>query len=171
MKKIIIRLVLVILLLFTIFGTWYNYQFSMDSAPSFEVNNNADNPKLLIATQGSLYKNFVTEEIVESLKPLKMNIKVIDVSQLKLTNAAAWNCIVIVHTWEIGAPPKVVQNFIDNTQRKDKIITLATSGEGTNQIEGVDAITSASVIEEAQDDVEVMLEKIKQVLNVEEITN
>lgn len=170
MKNTIAKTILILLAVFVLFGVWYDFKYSMETAPSFEVNTPSNSSKLLIATQGSVYKNFVVEGVLEELKPLDIFIRVIDVSELSNINSATWDAIFITHTWELGTAPNSVKNFIEQTKVKQKIITLATSGEGTNQIIEVDAITSASVIEEADNDVNILLGKIKAILQIDEIS-
>jgi len=45
-----------------------------------------------------------------------------------------------------------VTNFISkNLVAKEKLIILATSGKGTNKIEGIDALSGESILENASD--------------------
>ena len=117
---------------------------SMHVAKSFEVNSPNEREHVLIATQGSAFKDAVVQGVVARLKTRPAYIEVIDVGQLSSVRESEWNAIVVLHTWEMSKPPESVRAFVDRDQAKDRLVVLATSGSGTHHIEGVDTITSAS---------------------------
>lgn len=130
-------------------AAWYRQHFSMSPARAFEVNSPGAGPKVLIATQGSAFKDAILAGIVAHLQPLPAYVKVIDVSALPGTNEAGWSAIVVIHTWEMRRPPPGVQRFLDRAADLHKVIVLGTSGAGTFKVEGVDAISTASVMTDA----------------------
>ena len=137
--------------LFLVFALWYKYEYSMDIAVEYEVNKADLQQKLLIATQGSEFKNAVTKNITDYYNQDSTYIKVIDVSSLEKINPENFNAIVVIHTWENWKAPEPVKLFIDRTKNyKNKIIVLSTSGKGTFKIEGVDAITGESKLEDSE---------------------
>lgn len=85
-KKKITLSIIMLGLLFLLFAFWYKYQYSMDTAKSFEVNTSKLERKLIIATQGSAFKNEITKNIVEFYQPDSIFIKVIDISSLSETD-------------------------------------------------------------------------------------
>ena len=104
--------------------------------------------KLLIATQGSTFKNKITSNITDYYKNDSIYIKVIDVSQLPEINPINYEAIVLIHTWENWKPPKEVQSFIEkNISNQDHIVVLTTSGKGSYKMKDMDAITGESKLE------------------------
>lgn len=124
--------------------TWYRAHYSMEPARSFEIAGSASGPKVLIATQGSEFKDAIVAGLLEHLKTREAQVKVIDVSALPGMNVADWNAIVLLHTWEMRKPPAAVKAFVDRMEDKSRLIVLTTSGAGDFRMEGVDAISGAS---------------------------
>ncbi|NJB72190.1 flavodoxin [Saonia flava] len=146
-KKILIGF-LIFFGLFLMFAIWYKYQYSMDEAVSREVNSISLNKKLLIATQGSNFKNKLTDEIVEYYKTDSTYIKIMDISSLGTTNLDDYDAILIMHTWEYSKPPSPIQSFMNSGKyNSKKMVVFTTSGEGSYKMENVDAITGASKLE------------------------
>lgn len=151
MKKFrkILLVLLSIVLVFLVFMLWYQNNYAMDIAEEYEVNSPMENSKLLIATQGSKFKNTITTAIVEYYKTESIYIKIIDVSSLANVNPTNYNALLIIHTWEMWKPPASIKSFMDRTlDDRDKMVVLATSGEGTYKMEGVDALTGESILDE-----------------------
>ncbi len=150
--KIMLIIVSVVIILL-LWATWYTYEYAMEEAKAFEVNTPALEQKLLIATQGSEFKDAITNSIVNHYKSDSIFIKVIDVSSLVEIQPEDYTAIILLHTWENWKAPFVVKQFVDRTSdHSDKMIILTTSGEGTYRISGVvDAITGESNLEEAPD--------------------
>jgi hypothetical protein len=163
-KKIGIGLLLIIGLLI-ILGTWYKYAFSMDEATSMEINSPNLEQKILIATQGSEFKDEVTVIISEhyTLKPVF--IKVTDVKGLTEIDPNDYNAIIVIHTWENGKPPLVVAEFIErNMVYKEKIVMLSTSGNGSFKMTDVDAISGESILKNAETLSEKVIHKVDAIL-------
>ena len=149
--------VLFIMALFLIFAIWYKHTYSMTEAEAFEVSADNMQSKLLIATQGSDFKNSVTQGIVDYYKSDSVFIKVIDILGLDELKPEDFTVILILHTWEYEKPPDLVSSFLKKAESyNDKIVVVTTSGSGTSKMEGVDAITGESILEH----VPVVIEKI-----------
>lgn len=118
----------------------------MDIVESFEVNTPELKNRVLIATQGSEFKDAVVVGIVDHLKKRDAYIKVVDVAVLQQVNHDKWNAVVIIHTWENWKPQADAKAYLERVKDLKKIIVLTTSGNGGHKIEGVHAITSASEI-------------------------
>src|SRR5680860_1228716 len=100
--------------------------------------------------QSSEFKDSVVAGIVDHYGSDAIFIKVIDVFALENVDPSDFDAVLIIHTWEIGKPPEPVQSFMDkNTDGRNKIVALTTSGEGSEKMENVDAITGESIIEDA----------------------
>jgi len=164
-KKKITLSITVLGLLFILFAVWYKYQYSMDTAKSFEVNTSMLDRKLIIATQGSEFKNEITKNIVEFYKPDSIYIKVVDISSLLEIDPQNWNALVIMHTWENWKPPIDVKAFIDRTQAfQNKIVVLTTSGQGSFKMKGIDAITGESKLENTASFTHLIIERLDPLL-------
>ena len=146
-RKLIIGILLFIMLLLVI-GIWYNYTYSMDKVRAFQVNAPTHTNKLIIATQGSDFKDAITENIVNHYKQDSIFIKVIDISLLPEINPKSFNAILLIHTWENWKPPINIERFINRSANyKSKIVVLTTSGKGSFKMDDVDAITGVSILE------------------------
>lgn len=167
-KLAIITIVVIVVAIF-LFGVWYKYTYSMEKAMSREVNDPKLATKILIATQGSEFKNKVVSDIISRLSDRPVYIKVIDVEELANVDPKDWTAIAIIHTWEVGEPPKVVADFVKAANASDLII-LATSGDGHYHIEGVDGITSASKADDVDRCVREILNRIEIKLAPEQIS-
>ncbi|GAA4272809.1 hypothetical protein GCM10022258_21030 [Aquimarina gracilis] len=134
----------------------------MAVAESYQVNTPDFERKLLIATQGSDFKDRVTQKIVNHYKSDSIFIEVVDISLLDNVSPKEYSGIVILHTWENWKPPFVVRQFIERTtDQHNKIVVLTTSGEGTYKIKEVDAITGESNTEKAQDFADQVIERLQ----------
>lgn len=142
-RKIILVIVGITILFFLLL-IWYKVTYSMDPVISYEINKDNESQKILIATQGSDYKNGVVEEIIDYLKDKPVYIKVIDVTHLKNVNHGQWDAIIVLHNWQMWKPDENARIFLEKYYSSGKIFVVETSGSGEEKIEGVDAITGAS---------------------------
>jgi len=163
-RRKILNVVLGGLALFFVFTIWYTVQYGMDKIAPFEINNERLDNRILIASQGSEYKNIVVADILSSFYYDSIYIKVIDVHELGKEQANAWDAIVVLHTWEMGAPPTPVQEFIKKSIDRHKLIVVSTSGSGEEYIEGVDGISSASLIWEVPNHVQFLVDRIYELI-------
>jgi hypothetical protein len=146
-------------------ATWYMAYYSMDVAHTSEVEGSPSGPRVLIATQGSAFKDAVTTGLVERLKKRSAHIKVIDIAALSGVRESDWDAMVVIHTWEFRKPPTEVRVFVDHLQDRNKLVALATSGAGTFRMEGIDAISSASTMVDAPIKVNDLANRVDAVLN------
>jgi protein tyrosine phosphatase (PTP) superfamily phosphohydrolase (DUF442 family) len=130
--------------------SWYKLHYSMDIVDPFAVTVKNPQHRLLIATQGSDYKNAVVDRLIDKLKTRSIDIQVIDVSALANVEVNDWSAIVILHTWESWQPQVDAKLFTRRQAIHDKIIIITTSGNGTSKMDGIDAITSASELSDAE---------------------
>ncbi len=128
----------------------YAYAFwtnnGMRRASSFKIESNPTNNNLLIATQGSSYKDSLTILLVKYFKEKPVNIHVIDIKELKTITPSDWDAICLIHTWEMWSAPKVVRKFIKKNKSLAQLVVHTTSGDSEEKMLGVDAITGASVL-------------------------
>ena len=109
-KKIALWILGGIIVLFG-FLVLYKIRYSMDVARSFEVNDPRLAQRVLIATQGSDFKDAVVQGIVKKLQSRPVYVKVIDVSALPAMEDSTWNAMIIIHTWENWWPPQGGKRF------------------------------------------------------------
>jgi hypothetical protein len=126
------------------FMTWYAVHFSMGPAREFEVNSGSAGSRVLIATQGSAFKDSIVTGVVAHLQPRQVYVRVIDVSKLATVQESDWNAIVVIHTWQMHEPQPDAKRFVNSARNLQKVIVLGTSGAGTFKMDGIDAISSAS---------------------------
>jgi hypothetical protein len=108
----------------------------------------------------------VVNQIIEELRTIPIYLKVIDIRQLPLIHEREWSAIVILHAWENSNPQKDAEEFIQRASSKNKIIVVSTSERGDETIEGIDGITSASLIEQIPANARDIVHRVKLVLNI-----
>jgi hypothetical protein len=152
---------------FAVFAVWYKQTYSMSVVASYEVNDPSMRHRILIATQGSDFKDSIVYELVREFRSRQFYIKVIDVSELAQIKEEAWSAIIILHTWEYSKPPKAVQLFVQRTQpsgTSGKLIILTTSGGGHYKMPGIDAITAPSQTDEASKHATEIIRRVNDIL-------
>lgn len=145
-------------------AAWYRIHYSMDPARAFEVAGAGQGPRVLIATQGSEFKDAVVAGVVDHLKAREAHVKVIDIGVLPGARVSDWDAIVVIHTWEMRRPPEPVKAFIEQAGHSPKVIVLTTSGAGDFKLEGVDAISAASRVADVPERVAEISRRIDTVL-------
>lgn len=164
-RKLPILLLIVFGLLF-FFAVWYQYTYSMDVAEAFEVNTSAQSQQLLIATQGSDFKDEVTKTVVNHFKNDSIGIKVVDISALETIEPSDYNALLLIHTWENWKPPGVIKTFINRAEaHKNKIVVITTSGEGSYKMVDIDAITGESKPENIMPVTKQAISKLEELLH------
>lgn len=146
--KVVSLVVLGLVLLSVLSLLWYKAQYSMAIATAFDRGSPQATPRILIATQGSRFKDALVAGILDRLTSSAPYIKVIDVSALPGVQEDAWNAIVIVHTWENWRPQADAKAFFDTARDRSKLIVVSTSGSGREKMPGVDAVSAASVMDD-----------------------
>lgn len=143
------RLIIAVLLLLVgglVAYQWYLSRYSMTVIDGFEINAPSAGNRLLIASQGSAFKTAMVDSLVDRIRDRPVFIKVIDVTALGGLNADEWDAVIVLHTWEKWEPQADAAAWIAHAQDHSRILTIATSGSGEEHLDGVDAISSASVI-------------------------
>ena len=165
LKKMAILLLAILILIIAAF-TWYKTKYSMEEAHTYQVNNSNLATKILIATQGSDFKNALTKEVIKYYQEDAVYIQVIDISQLSDIEASGYNAILLIHTWENWEAPTEVVSFLSkNTNHNNKIIAFTTSGNGSHKMSSVDALTGESKIEDVRLSSNQIIVKLEAILN------
>lgn len=168
LRKKVVTVIIVLAIGWLGFSIWYRYQFSMDMVETYEVNPQIQNQNILIATQGSDFKNALVQKIVKHYGSQSIYIKVTDVSNLGKVDESVWNAILILHTWENWEPQPDAKFFLNRVKNKNKVIVLATSSSGYENlnVEGIDGITGASEMDDVPDKVEEIKNRLDAVLGL-----
>lgn len=146
------------------FSAWYKAHYSMKPAQAFEVPGTASGRSVLVATQGSRFKDAIVTGLVDHLKEREAHVKVIDVAALPGVNVKDWDAIVVIHTWEMRRPPEPVKAFVDGMGSRGNVIVLTTSGAGDFKMDGIDAISAASRMEDVSARIAEMSARVDAVL-------
>lgn len=162
--KLTIWIAGILILLLFLAMLWYNKTYSMDEAQPFTVNDSTFNHHVLIATQGSEFKDSLVVNVVNAIKSRPVYIQVIDVSKLEDVNETQWEAIVVIHTWENWKPQKDANIFANRINDKEKLIMVSTSGSGFYHVKGIDAITSVSQLSEASPKAHEIVARIEKLL-------
>jgi len=141
-------LVLAIALLVPSSLIWYRGHYAMRVARSFSAGAPSSAQRVLLATQGSPFKEALVAGLVAHLRSRPVYVSVIDVSGLPGVKEGDWSAIVVIHTWEYSQPQADARAFIDRLSDRSKLIVVTTSGSGDARMPGVDAISAASVMDE-----------------------
>jgi hypothetical protein len=167
-KKFTLVVALVVVSAFA-FLTWYKFHFSMEIAKPFEIT--VQNPKhqLLIATQGSEFKNAVVAGVIKALKDRPVSINVIDVSGLSSVNVDEWSSVVILHTWENWDPQMDARIFLERQTDHSKVVVLSTSGKGDFKMDGIDAISTASEMSDVSTHASEIIQRINGIISKEKL--
>ena len=164
-KLAVVTLLLIGIML--IFFIWHKQTLSIEAIWTSEINSLGLERKLLIATQGSPFKDSVAVGVLEHYKSRAVVVEVRDVAALENTDAADFDAILIMHRWEAGAPSETVQSFmVKNSGFADRIVVLTTSWNGLEKMEDVDAVTGASVLEDVPIFIDRITKKLKPLLKV-----
>ena len=166
-KKVILISVGSLLVLAIIAFIIFKLAFSQSIAESFEINDPECENSLLIATQGSDFKEVLVSSLIEHFSEESVYISVIDVSSLSEIDENDWNAIVLINTVEIEKMHPDVIGFLSELKSYDKIILLITSGSGDWDTEdyNIDTITSASETSEIDSLAEVILSRLAHIFH------
>ncbi|MEJ2355129.1 MAG: hypothetical protein P8Y62_04410 [candidate division WOR-3 bacterium] len=144
-KRVLMVIGALIVLFVIVFGI-YLLMHRQSVAEPFEVGSPDMGRKILIATQGSEYKDLMVDTLTARLEGEDVYISVIDISGLKEINQEDWDAEIIIHTTEGWKLPDPVKEYLGRMENPDEVILLITSGDGNWKPEDckVDIITSAS---------------------------
>ena len=147
--KILLSTVLsVVVIIFILLGTYIVVNIQGVIVP-FKVGSPNANNKILIASQGSEFKDNSLETLVQKLKGNDKYLYVVDCTKLGNEVFSDWDVIVIIHSAQIHKMPREAELFLKRSVVDlSKVILVSTSGAGDDKIEGfeVDAISTASRI-------------------------
>jgi len=117
---------------------------------SFDVGDPELAQKVLIASQGTDFKNALVESLTTRLQEQQLFIQVIDVTTLDQVKEDEWDALVFIHTTEQWKLQPDVKAYLDRAKNLNKVILVTTSGSGDWKTKDYDieTLTSASKTEE-----------------------
>ncbi len=135
----------IIVLMLMGFST-YAYKHYPRKIDSFAINSPELNNRILIASQGSSFKNALVSDIIKKLKSDSTYIKIIDVSHLNEIEESQWQSIIIINTCIADKLNSTVIQFMNQLKNVNPVVLFATAGDGRWKPSNisVDAISSAS---------------------------
>ncbi len=138
---------------------------------TYEVGAETTDTKILLASSDSDFKVEVARRLSESLEDRLVYVKFIGLKQLMKEDVSDYAAIVLMTrctSWAIDPETKA---FLEKNPELSGIIVLITSGDGgwKPEMEGkkFDAVTSASVLENADSVAEEILEKVSAITNIQ----
>jgi len=164
-RKRLGRILIIALVALVVFYRWYLSENSMKIIEAYEVNPGQEFVPVLIATQGSEYKNALVSNFIDHYKDDSLYFKIIDVTDLELVQSANWRAILILYTWEKWKPQENAAHFISKNLDSQKMIVVSTSGSGEESIKNVDAITGASVLADIPAHLGELIQRMDKLLN------
>jgi hypothetical protein len=147
-----------------LFALAYDRLHSMRPARPYESGQRGAWPSVLIATQGSAYKDAVSRALVNQLAARPAHLKVIDVSELAPVLEREWDAVVLLFSWERWQPEPHSRTFIGRCSDREKLVVLTTSGGGDERLPCVDTVTSASELTRADADAAELARRVEAVL-------
>ncbi len=165
--KILIGIVATPIALFLIALATYVIINQQGVIEPFSVGSPKAKTKILIASQGSNFKNKLVEDLVSQLKGNETYLSIVDCTMLGNENTANWDAIIIIHTMQMHFMPEEAQRFLQHVDDFSKVILVSTSGGGDEFVDefNVDAISSASREAAIPKIVKWMNEKLDEKLN------
>ncbi|MCF8368067.1 MAG: hypothetical protein K9G76_03435 [Bacteroidales bacterium] len=112
----------------------------------FEAGNPQANFKILIASQGSEFKESLVGKIIDQFETPETYFSVIDCTSLQDIRTGDWSAIIIIHTMQVHKMPRKAKKFLDEADDFSNIMLVCTSGGGDEIVTDydVDAISAAS---------------------------
>lgn len=133
-----------------VFALWYLIEFYPRTARSFEINSRELPTRILVASQGSEFKNGLVAAVCDLLEPLPVYVKVIDVGGLDDIDTAEWDKILVINTAMMNRMSGPARRLVERDEDLNNVLLLVTSGGADFNPAGleVDALSGASRLED-----------------------
>lgn len=164
MDKKVIIILLSITMVFTLFAC-HNSNENYKVIP-YVTQNKGARYDVLIASQGSSFKDSLVSHVLKDYQDQSIRFKVIDAYTLFTVDIEKWDAIIIINSWEYVDPPKNIREFIrSNKKNADKLIILSTVGSHNMVFDDIDTISGESVIEKIPDYTKMLSGRLDKILN------
>jgi hypothetical protein len=136
----------------------------------FAVNNPEASTRLLIASQGSDFKDALVDSLTEYFEGRQVYLRVVDVSGLAEIQEEEWDALLLIHTTQGWRLQPDVKKYLDRATELKKVVLLTTSGSGEWRADGyeVDIITSASKMSEMKSVRNEILQRLGAIMGLNE---
>lgn len=141
----LLRCLTILLFAFSFFSYFYVSKYAMGICQARIINDRTAAKSLLIASQQSNYKDELTNRLIDGLMEEDIFIELIDIRDLGQVNTSNYDAYVLMHTWEMYKAPSSIISFTERVD-SDRVFVVGTSGAGNLSLQGVDGISSASVL-------------------------
>ena len=125
---------------------WYVIEFYPRSVESFEINSPDQPTRILVATQGSEFKNGLVAAVCDRLRELPVYVKVIDLGGLDEIETDGWHKVLVINTAMMDTMSGPARRLVARDEGLDNVLLFVTSGGGdfkpTDLL--VDALSGAS---------------------------
>ncbi|EDN7593768.1 hypothetical protein GPY84_11845 [Listeria monocytogenes] len=135
-------------------GVMLSYRFikSMDVTENAEINKSATGDHVLLATQGSKFKDSVMDQVKKDMEGKNVHVSIIDTTKLDKVKADDYDKVVLFTTVQSDDIPENVSTFMnDNKDKSIHIAVTADSGRWDDKPKDIDAISEASKAENKQE--------------------
>lgn len=128
----------------------------------------AGEARVLIANQGSEFKDAVVETLQNEMDESGIAFTVQKLNTLGRVKQEEWDAIVILHAVKIGSINKNVERFFNRADDYGKVIVCTTCGEKdvVSEKYGIDSITAASEIEEVSALTRQIVNRLQNILGI-----
>lgn len=112
----------------------------------FQVGNPQAQYKILVASQGSEFKEKLVERIASEFESDSVYISVVDCTDLDQSHTNGWDAYILIHVMQIHKMPKEAREFLNLLDDLSKVFLVSTSGAGDEHFTEleVDGISSPS---------------------------
>jgi len=128
------------------FCLWYLIEFYPRTAESFEINSPDQPNRILVATQGSEFKNGLVAAVCDRLREQPVYVKVIDVGGLDDIDTDEWNKVLVINTAMMNIMSGPARRLVARGEGLDNVLLFVTSGGADFKPAdlAVDALSGAS---------------------------
>ena len=121
---------------------------------------------MVIASDSSEFKDSIRNRVIQQYQN-EGNIEIVNIKRLKDIDPTDYDVVLIIDTclaWS-GFNP-TLNSFLEDNQSKDNVVLFMTAGDPdwTYSYQGVDAITSASVVEKEDMKFQEITKQINQII-------
>jgi hypothetical protein len=128
--------------------------------------------RVLIAAQGSEFKEQVVAGVVERLQARDVFVRLIPARELGEADAADWDAVLVVYAMQAASEQRQARRFLESTPHRERVVALRTQGgkeEWPGERSDIDAITSASQRERVQPVVEQVSARLFEILGLSDV--
>ncbi len=107
---------------------WYVYEFYPRAAEPYEINSPDQPTRVLVATQGSEFKNGLVAAVCDRLAMRPVYVKVMDVGGLDAIDTREWDKVLVVNTAMMNTMSAPARRLVARGEGLDNVLLFVTSG-------------------------------------------